>query len=108
MNVALATLFASLPVLTEQVPFVAVVHDPVPVAPLLHVPVTTALRTFAWLPLWTRIVTVAIQPDFPELALDRSRSPTWRTVVGGGGGGVAVMVTATVATLDAVVPSLAV
>ena len=75
---------------------------------MLHVPVTTALRTFAWLPSWTRIVTVATQPDLPEFALDRSRSPTWRTVAAAVAVACAVMVTVTVATLDTAVPSLAV
>ena len=64
---------------------------------------TTPL-TAPWVPLWTRIVTFAVQ-FLPEIDVAPSRSPIWN---GFGGGGAAVTVMETVARLLIADPSVAV
>jgi hypothetical protein len=105
LNVTLATdERASFVFCTVQAPFVPVVHEDVPEAPALQVPVTTTPLTPAWAASWIRMVTFAVQ-DFPDVDVARSRSPTWSVGLGGGGEG--AIVTETVATLLVARPSVA-
>ena len=88
---------------TVQLPFAAVVHDADPLAPLLQTPVRTTPLTAPCVPLWTRIVTFAVQ-FLPEIDVAPSRSPMWN----GFGGGPAVTVIETVARLLIADPSVVV
>jgi hypothetical protein len=104
VNVTLATpARVSFTFWTVHKPELVVVHDALPVAPLLHVPVTTTPLSATFEAFSTRIVTFAVQ-NFPDDELEPSRSPMWN----GFGGGAAFTVIDTVATLLTAEPSLAV
>ena len=75
-----------------HVPLVAVVHEPLPVSPLLHAPVTFAPETGALLPLTTLTVTVARHRLLVVLTFAPSRSPMCMTLGRGVFVGVGVLV----------------
>ena len=102
-NVTLATDGARFDTDTEHVPLFDVVHEADPLAPPLHEPVTTAPLTFAWVLLWTRIVTLALQS---RLVFDAVPSRSATCIVLAGGGAV-VTVIETVAVLLTADPSVA-
>jgi hypothetical protein len=104
VNVTLATVVrASFVFWTVHVPVLVVVHDAVPLVPLLQLPVTTTPLSAACAAFSIRTVTRAVQV-LPDVVPLPSRSPTWNWL----GGGAGLIVMDTVATLLVAEPSLAV